>query len=544
MADDGWIDTGTDDGQGGAWKDTDDAPVTAGGVAAQVGRGAEAAPYSLLGAGIDLPYNAWNAAKDMYYGVTGTGPYAKGAKPDPSTQPQPSPVSNWLQTQGGKVSPQLDPRNYPAQNWPERIARSAGQTGTEALIGRAATTEVQAFTDPSAVPSAIKIGKQLAGSWFSGAGAGAGAETGRGAAQRAVDIDPDFRRLHPAIADMIENAGGIVGGVAGGYGASSVANRFGFPAGDPRADFTSDQLLKTAGNQYEIAKNIPANYTTPSISKFAFDHSQALLGNYGSSEIQPIITRLNKLMNTPAGAQSVPLKELTTLDDYLGTVVKKNTDNMGNVSKLGGAAADTQTAIRNFIKNPPQGSVHSGRPDLAAQYWNVADGNWAAGSRSQTLDLAKKQGERSGDLEGQVSKLTAPGSVDKKLYGFSDDEKEQLERFSQGSNLRSALGSGSRALSPHGGGLLSMPFMAYEGYEKGGIPGAIGLGLAPAAAGYAMHKGREALANRAFDRIAAQTRQRSPAYQNIPEDQRGASPFRTTIPVGLGALTGSGIWGQ
>lgn len=89
-----------------------------------------------------------------------------------------------------------------------------------------------------------------------------------------------------------------------------------------------------------------------------------------------------------------------------------------------------------------------------------------------------------------------------------------------------------------------MPFMAYEGYEKGGIPGAIGLGLAPAAAGYAMHKGREALANRAFDRIAAQTRQRSPAYQNIPEDQRGASPFRTTIPVGLGALTGSGIWGQ
>lgn len=355
MADDGWIDTGTDDGQGGAWKDTDDAPVTAGGVAAQVGRGAEAAPYSLLGAGIDLPYNAWNAAKDMYYGVTGTGPYAKGAKPDPSTQPQPSPVSNWLQTQGGKVSPQLDPRNYPAQNWPERIARSAGQTGTEALIGRAATTGVQAFTDPSAVPSAIKIGKQLAGSWFSGAGAGAGAETGRGAAQRAVDIDPDFRRLHPAIADMIENAGGIVGGVAGGYGASSVANRFGFPAGDPRADFTSDQLLKTAGNQYEIAKNIPANYTTPSISKFAFDHSQALLGNYGSSEIQPIITRLNKLMNTPAGAQSVPLKELTTLDDYLGTVVKKNTDNMGNVSKLGGAAADTQTAIRNFIKNSAAG---------------------------------------------------------------------------------------------------------------------------------------------------------------------------------------------
>jgi hypothetical protein len=546
MADDGWVDTDTGTGQGqvpsgtgqDGWKDTDAAPVTAGGVTQQLGRGAESAPYHVAGAPVDIATenaDQWNfahqAGQDLWHLIT-TGQY--GDKPTMPTRTAPVPGgSDWMMQQAGKISPQLDPRNYPAQNWPEKIARGTGDVGTQALLGRVAGFGGTALTKgPSALPSAVTIGKQLVGSTVGGAGAGAGSQIGRGVASRAIGIDPDFQKLHPAMTNLIEGLGGTIGGGVGGLTASGVANRAGWGGGAPAADLSSGQLESTAKGQYTIARNIPANYTVPAISKFAFDHTQTLLGNYGSSEIGPLVSRLNKLANVPAGAISVPLTELTALDDYLDKVVEKNQG-----SKLGSAAADTQQAIRNFIKNPPPQSTHSGRPDLAAQYWNTADGNWAAAERSKTIELAQKQGARKGDVEAQVEKLTDPGVIDKKLWGMSPGEKEQLDRFSQGTTIRNALGAGSHFLTEGKEGLGSAGLAALGGYEHFGWPG-LGLGLVPPVVGYGLSAGRKALANRALNKIAAQTRQRSPAYQAIPTADRAASPFRTTIPVGLGALSG------
>ena len=56
-----FTDTPGQDGSGETFTNTNDAPVTAGGVGAQFLRGAESAPYQMLTAGIDVPVNAWNA---------------------------------------------------------------------------------------------------------------------------------------------------------------------------------------------------------------------------------------------------------------------------------------------------------------------------------------------------------------------------------------------------------------------------------------------------------------------------------------------------
>jgi hypothetical protein len=511
-------------------------PVTAGGVGSQLGRGAEAGLYHTVGAPVDTATQqadqtgfAWQAAKDLYHLAT-TGEY--GDKPTMPTRDQPVPgSSDWMMGKAGQVSPQLDPRNYPAQNWAERIARGAGDVGTQALLGRAAGFGGTALTKGTqALPSSVVIAKQLAAAGIGGAGGGAGAQTGRNVASHAIDVFPDFRTQHPLATEAIENVGGVIGGGVGGLTASRVA-----PAGQRAADLSSDQLHTIANGQYTVAKNIPANYTVPAVAQWANNHLQNLYGNYGSSQIGPIATRLNKLANPPAGAAYVPLTELTSLDDALGKVVQKNFHPVTGMTPLGSAAADTQAAIKDFTRNPTTQTVHSGDPYTAAQYFKTADGNWAAAERSKTIEEAQRTGGKAGDVAAAIDKLTP-----KQLRGFTPDEQQQLDRFTQGAPVRNLLSGTSRWLG-HASAAGIVPALV-EGYERGGIRGAVLAGAAPAAASYGLRKLSNNLSNRALNQIAAQTRQRSPAYQAIPTDQRAASPFRTTIPVGLGAL--SGLYGQ
>ena len=519
-------------------------PATASGVASQLGRGAEAGLYHAAGAPVDMASDVWQSAKGLVGGplvqdvesLYNTG--RLGPKPSVEGSPALPGGSEWMMGKAGQVSPQLDPRNYPAQNWPERIARGAGDVGTQAALGRVAGFG-GSLAAGEALPSSVSVAKQLAGSAIAGAGGGAGGETGRGMASYA--IPPDFRTQHPAATNLIEGLSGVIGGAVGGGAGSSAVNRAGMAGGAPGADLSSGQLKTIAQGQYTTAKNIPANFQIPAVAQWASNHLQNLYNNYGSSEIGPIASRLNKLANPPANAAYVPLTELTALDDAFGKVVQKNIQ-PGGMNKLGAAAADTQNAIKSFVRNPTPQSVHSGDPYTAAQYFKTADGNYAAAKRSETIEQAQQQGDRSGDLEGAIGKLTNPAVVAKRLRGFTPDEQQQLDSFAQGSTTRNALGAGASFFNPGHGGGLSAPVMMYEGYKTAGVPGMIAAGLLPATAGYALRQGREALANRALDQISAQTRQRSPAYQAIPVDQRAASPFRSSIPVGLGAL--NGLYGQ
>ncbi|HEY3622753.1 MAG TPA: hypothetical protein VGL12_10255 [Roseiarcus sp.] len=541
-------------GQGETWSNTNDAPVTASGTAAQLGRGAEAGVYHTLGAPVDVGTEladqhsfAQQAGADLWHLIT-TGQY--GAKP---TMPQHAPVpggSEWMMGEAGQVSPQLDPRNYPAQNWPERIARGAGDVGTQAALGRLGTSGFQMArgvppitpppTGPLALPSSISIGKQLAetakqtaGAGIAGAGGGAGGQIGRGVAEHAIDVDPDFRRLHPAMANVIEGLGGTIGGVGGGLTGTGVASRIGIPGGAPAADISSKDLRGIADSQYNMADSVNANYRAPAVEQFFRDHANNLYDTYGSAEIMPVLSKLNRYANPTRNA--VPMKELTALDDQLGKTVKSNLQVDGTPNTLGSAAADTQRAIRNFINNPTPQTVHSGDPYFAASIRQDADANWAASKRSQRLELAQEVGERPGQsVTGEITKLTDPRYMAKRLYGFNPEEKEALNQFVKGSPLRTAVGN----LPAEKIGWGSVPFAAWEGYQHAGIPGALVAGAIGPVAGYGMHKLNDFLANRALNRIAEQTRQRSPAYQAIPASARPASPFRTTIPVGLGALSG------
>jgi hypothetical protein len=441
--------------------------------------------------------------------------------------------SQWLEKQAGKISPQLNPQNYPVQNWPERIARGAGEIGGQLAIGRAGATGLQAVRAPTTLPSAITIGKQIAGSAVAGGGAGAGGQTGRGVVSHVLSADPAFSQLHPAAANLLEDIGGVAGGIIGGGAGAGIASKAGIPAGAPARTIPSDELLRMGSRDYTIGRGIPADYRVPAVVQVVNDHIQDLMKNYGV-EANPVIRQLTPLVRPPKGAVSVPLNQLVALDDALGKTVKKQMDGQGNLTKLGSAAADTQTMIKDFIKNPTQQTVHSGDPYLVAQYFNRADGNWAAGKRAQTLELAQKRGDWRGTAaQDEIKKLTDPGNIAKKLYGFTEPEQEELSDFAHGTAAQRGMDTAA-----HAGGWAGVIPAAWAGMETfGGLKG-LPLGLVPPAVGYSATKIRRALGDRALGRIIERTKARSPAYQAMSPAERFDSPFRTTLPVGLGAIGG------
>jgi hypothetical protein len=512
------------------------APVTASGVASQFGRGAESAPYHVAGTPVDWGTTVHDVVTNpKFWSFTGPGVQAS----DLPKRDQPVPgSSDWLMTQGGKLSPQLDPRNYPPQNEAERIARGAGDVAGQAVLGRGAVALVKG------VPSAISIGKQLAGAGFGGAGGGAGSVAGRDVTSSTLDLYPNFRKEHPDASSLIEDVGGVVGGGVGGLTASGVANRTGFAAGAPRTTQAPSELRATAGGQYTVAKNIPANYTTSGVSTWANDHLNDLYNKYGSSEIQPVVKQFNKLANPPAGALHVPLNELTSLGDALGKVGKTLP---GGVDKLRLAAQDSQNAINSFIRNPPQGSIHSGNPAMAAEYYKIADANWAASLRAQKLVNLQKDAAFAGrpSEQAQVTNLVRPGVIDKQLRGWPEEDKQSLTEFAHGSPVGNWL-SDFGATDGHGaGGAFGKFFPVIEGAKWGRelgrateIPGAGFVGGAIGAAAYPTAKlAARGLASRfqpQLSPIIQQTMARAPGYR----PPTPTSPFRTTVPVGLGALSG------
>jgi hypothetical protein len=523
------------------------APVTGSGLLSQAGRGAEEGLYHVAGFPVntateqlDQTNFAWQAAKDLYHLAT-TGQY--GDKPTPVTRDAPvAGGSEWLMGKGGEYSPQLDPRNYPAQNLPEKIVRGAADVGTQAAVGRIGGFGGTALTKgTSALPSAVTIGKQLAGSTIAGAGGGAGGQAGRGMAESA--IDPYFRMQHPLIAQAIENTAGAVGGFTGGLTGSSLTRRFGIPGGSPESSQSPEELHDIASKQYTTANNTPANYTTPSVAAWANWQLQNLYKNYGSSEIGPVVSKLTKLANPPANAVHVPLKELVSLHDDLAGTGKILP---GGVDKLRSAAADTQKSIQGFIRNPPPGSTHSGNPNLAAQTYKTADANWGASLRGQKLVNLQKDATFPGrpTARAQVTNLVRPGVINKQLRGFSDEDKQSLTEYAHGTpfgNLLESIGG-----KGHGeGGAFGRLYPVFEGAKMGGelghhiaglpgrvVGGILGAGTYPAAKGIARRLTPRYQPQ--LNPIIQQTMSRAPGYRQPTP----TSPFRTTIPVGLGAISG------
>ncbi len=525
------------------------APVTGSGLLSQVGRGVESGLYHVAGMPVDTAVGqadttnfAWQAAKDLYHLAT-TGEY--GDKPTPVTRDTPvAGSSDWLMGKGGEYSPQLDPRNFPAQNLPEKIVRGAADVGTQAAVGRIGGWGGTALTKgTSALPSAITMGRQLAGSTIAGAGGGAGGQTGRGMAESA--IDPWFRKQHPLIADAIENTAGAVGGFTGGLTASGLTKRAGIAGGAPETSQSPEELRDIASKQYTAAKNIPANYTTSGVAAWANWQLQNLYKNYGSSEIGPVASKLTKLANPPANAVHVPLKELTSLHDDLAGVGKILP---GGVDKLRSAAADTQASINGFIRNPPPGTIHSGNPNLAAQTYKTADENWGAAMRGLKLRNLQTDASLPGrpSARAQVTNLVRPNMINKQLRGFSPEDRQSLTEYAHGTPFGNFLENLGAPSGGHGGGgPFGALYPVIEGAKMGGelghhlaglpgrvVGGILGMGAYPAAKGIARRLTPRYQPQ--LSPIIQQTMSRAPGYRQPTP----ASPFRTTIPVGLGTISG------
>lgn len=517
------------------------APVTWSGIAAQLGRGAESGAYHVAGMIPDYIADqaaktkfAWDAAKDLYHLAT-TGEY--GDKPTLPNYSLPG-GSESLMGRAGQVSPQLDPRNYPAQNLAERIARTAGDVGVQAATGRLGGTGFSTLRG-APLPSAVTIGKQLAGATVAGAGAGTGAQTGREVAG-AIPSE-EFRLQHPLATQAIEDVGGVIGGMGGGYLGSGIANKTGFAAGPAAFKTAPKDLTKLGADQMNMARSIPANFKVQPVQQSAFNLQQSLQSTYGSGQIGPVISKIDRLLNPPAGYFAVPFHQLDSLSNDLAVMAKKNVG-----TPLGAAANDASKWIENFSRNSPPSTYHSGNPDLVARWFNVADQNYAAGKRGEKLEQLQDVAELPGkpSVRQQVANLVDPRYIRKRLYGFSDEDKQALERYTKGTPFGTFLESIGEGGGPHESGFGRL-YPIWEGAKLGAEH--LGpfltkpVGALVGAATYPTIKWGARKAAPYFQPqlspIIEQTMQRAPGYVSTP-----ASPFRTTVPVGLGAI--SGLSGQ
>jgi hypothetical protein len=205
------------------------------------------------------------------------------------------------------------------------------------------------------------------------------------------------------------------------------------------------------------------------------------------------------------------------------------------MSQEGRAALRTHRAIDDFMTNPPQGSVLTDPTEAAqaAQMFSEGKGNYAAGKRAQTLEMAQKYAK--GDpqkLQSRLDFLTNPYAP-QRLWGFSPEELTQLENVGESSGQK-ALGAAQNIFGlGHGGhGGYAAATAGGLGAHHGGPEGLLLAGV-PLGIGYGAKKWDQYLTNRAYNAVADQTRQRAPLYQQpfVPSLWRYA-------PAGLGAIQG------
>lgn len=282
--------------------------------------------------------------------------------------------------------------------------------------------------------------------------------------------------------------------------------------------------LKAAGDAgYEAARNMDVTYSSQGVA----DMAQQVRANLESRGIIPELAPktfaiLDKLQSPPEGSVATisGVEAARRAFGHVGQDFSNLTDR--------GAGKFARSAVDDFLVGRPEGNVRSGPAGEAARAIADARGNIAAYKRSGALTGIEDAAElraaaaNSGANTGNAirSRVASLVTNPKKLSGFTDAERAQLEAIVRGTlpqNITRAAGN----LLGGGGGLGSAVSSAVAGTGAAvmsGQPMMAGVGIAAPVVGAASKQISNNLTRRALNVADEATRTRSPLYRQMVQD--------------------------
>jgi hypothetical protein len=313
---------------------------------------------------------------------------------------------------------------------------------------------------------------------------------------------------------------------------------------------TAIQLKEAGKSGYDAMRATGAEYPAADVAQMAKE-AMIKMNSEGFNDVTAPNTfrQLNDLANPPAGAIA-DINGLHAARKSFGKLGQKFTDPSEQA-----AGIYAQKYLDDFIRGSgkfdagnqagipadPSGSMGPRRA-IAAKLLEEANGNYAAGKRSELIGGMQTSAERraaaanSGQNIGNTirSKIASALDQKKKVAGFNADEVKELEGVVHGSKAANATRDASNYLGGGGGlgALSSTALGATAGTMAAGPMGGIIGAVAPPLLGRALKSSSNKMTENAFKKVDANVRKRSPLY----EEMQKQAPTVTKGPTRKNAI--------
>lgn len=283
---------------------------------------------------------------------------------------------------------------------------------------------------------------------------------------------------------------------------------------------TREALQEATSAGYKEARDMGAEYTPQSISKWADDTLNALDAEGRIAENYPKVHALiEKVRNPPDGATSVTLESVDALYKRLG--------DLGADVNEGKVASLVQKGLDDFHATLDPSALVAGTttPQRAAQVLKEARGNAAAGFRSDRVTGLEKTSERrtaaanSGrNADNNIrQRLTSLIESAKGSRGLTKAEEQAIDDIIFGSPTKNAARYIGNLMGAGGGlGQSAMTVLgAGGGAAMGGTPGAIAGAMIPPVIGSVARGTANHMTKKELKMLDALLRSRSPLAESM-----------------------------
>lgn len=323
---------------------------------------------------------------------------------------------------------------------------------------------------------------------------------------------------------------------------------------------TTQELYDSAGQRYNIGRQYGKYFDyDPS---YVADLANGVQSGLNQDGMHPMLAPqshaiLSDLQNPQNGA----------VLPFTGVEAARRTFNniaQGNNPTDAAAAKRAVSALTDFMENPPAEAIIPGSSgpfaaqaaaDKAGDLYTQARGDYAAAKRSDKVEGAgdyakfRAASANSGNnldnsIRQQVRPLLDPRQTDRRLAGFTPDERQAVEGVVSGSGPRNFLRTTGNVLGGGGGlgrltaGAVGANVGAGAGYMAAGpIGSAVGSTLGATvlpSIGSAARAGANSLAQKDLAAAAETIRQRSPLFQ----ERQAAAPM--TVPTNAAGKAAEG----
>lgn len=281
--------------------------------------------------------------------------------------------------------------------------------------------------------------------------------------------------------------GGIAGGLAGAVAGPAAFNRA-VRAMRPGAETALEDIraASRANYQHPDVTNVRINPDATEALATTIEHDLQHGANSGFrvANEPKVFSAVNELRLAQQEGRAATVADIDNVRQVLGNAAKER-DAQGQLTRQAVAANRAIDHINDFLPRLNQADLLAGNAAAANARLQTARQDWGAYKRAQNVQTLAANAEinaasaNSGaNIQNATKQAFKPMLKNNaaKAVGYNDEELAALNRIVRGTWTGSAARAAGNLLG--GGGGLGMLVGGAAGYHEGGLPGAIGVGLA------------------------------------------------------------------